>query len=103
MNDFTAGDVILPNITTLDFSVVVGITPIQVFPANLFANRKFFFMRIINVGSVPIWLSRSGTAAWSTAGSFPLYAGGSEKFSGRAIPTNNLSAVATAADAQLTV
>jgi hypothetical protein len=109
MTDYEAVGV-PPQIQTLDFSLVIGTSPVSVFPAGLFTSgRKFFWMRIINVSSYVtpspsgfIWLSRSGTAAVAAAGSFLLAPGDKEEFHSF-IPTNQLSAVASVAGTALTV
>lgn len=94
----------MPAIQTSDFSLLVGTTPISVFPANLFLG-SLFFMRLWNVSqTATIWCSRTGVAAVNGAGSFPLGAGMNETWTApNAIPTNQLSVVATAAATPLTV
>lgn len=90
---------------TSSYSATVGTSATTVFPGTTGNLTELFFMRIWNVSSTAtVWLSRTGTAVVGAAGSFPLGPGLSETWVfPQAIPTNALSAIATAAGTPLTV
>jgi hypothetical protein len=94
------------NVTTEDFSLVVGATPVIAIPNGALLGRNLSLMRIWNVStSATIWLSRNGQpAAVNTAGSFPIGPGQYELWtSPQAIPVNGLSIVSTAANTPVTI
>jgi hypothetical protein len=93
------------NMTTTDFSVVVGTTPITLFVNPALTGRQLNFMRIWNISaSATIWLSRAGTATVNTAGSYPLLPGTYEAFANpQSVPNNPLSIVASAANTPVTI
>jgi hypothetical protein len=92
-------------IQTIDYSINVGTSPVQVLP--FLGKENLQYMRLWNVaaqGGPTIWLSRSGVAGVNVAGSFPLAPGEFEKWvDPQPIPVNALSAVSTAADSPLTI
>ena len=96
-----------PSPVSEDYSLLVGTTPVSVFPPTVFARawKRYFFMKIWNTSSTAtIWLSRAGAAAVGAAGSYPLAPGEYELFTmPQAIPQNNVSAIATQAGAPLNV
>jgi hypothetical protein len=95
-----------PNMTTIDFSQVVGTTAVTVFGNGALYGRNLNYMRIWNVSaSATLWLSRSGApAAVNGAGSYPLGPGLYEMFTNpQAIPLNPLSIISTLASTPVTI
>lgn len=95
-----------PNMQTIDFSTVVGTTPVTVFGNGALYGRLLNYIRIWNVSATAtIWLSRSGSpAAANSAGSYSLGPGQFEMFTNpQAIPINPVSIVATASGTPVTI
>lgn len=92
------------SMATHDYSQNIGTSAVSVFPPGA-RLTNLFYMRIWNVSTTAtVWLSRSGAASPNAPGSFPLGPGLNETWVfPQAIPTNAVSAIATAAGTPLTV
>ncbi|MDT7953195.1 MAG: hypothetical protein RQ966_16960 [Acetobacteraceae bacterium] len=94
-----------------DYSCSVGTEAVEVYPAlhalaavgTPTSTGGLSHLRIWNISSVTIWLSRSGQAAVRQPGSYPLRAGEREEHDVPYLPLEALSAVAEADGAGLTV
>lgn len=92
-------------IQTQDFSVVVGGSAVVAIPAGRLNGGLLRVMRIYNTSTTDtIWCSRSGTAAISTKGSFPILPGSFELWSyPQLIPANQLSIISTGTATPVTI
>jgi hypothetical protein len=91
--------------TTIDFSQVIGTSAVQIWGNRAFYGSNLSYMSIWNVSpTATIWCSRSGPAAVSGAGSFPLGPGLYQQFIAPAsIPLNPLSIISTAVSTPVTI
>jgi hypothetical protein len=71
----------------------------------LAANTAKVFLQIVNASTTnaTVWVSFAGTAAVGGAGSIPIGPGGSLLFSGTFVPSDAVSAIATAASTPITI
>lgn len=94
------------NMHTIDFSQLIGTSPVQVFTSTTLQGRILNYLRIWNVSpTATIWCCRNGgDAAVNGAGSFPLGPGLYEVFvNPQQVPDNPLSIIATAVSTPVTI